>query len=30
MFTLREYQQHTLDALRRYFQTCVQLDSEAS
>ena len=27
MFTLREYQQHTLDALRQYFQTCVQLNS---
>lgn len=27
MFTLREYQQHTLNALRRYFQTCVQLSS---
>jgi type III restriction enzyme len=27
MFTLHEYQQHTLDALRRYFQTCVQLNS---
>jgi type III restriction enzyme len=27
MFTLREYQQHTLNALRQYFQTCVQLNS---
>jgi len=27
MFTLREYQQHALDALRQYFQTCVQLNS---
>jgi type III restriction enzyme len=27
MFTLREYQQHALDALRQYFRTCVQLNS---
>ena len=27
MFTLREYQQHTLDVLRQYFQACVQLDN---
>jgi type III restriction enzyme len=27
MFTLREYQQHALDALRTYFQTCVQLNN---
>ena len=27
MFTLREYQQHALDALRTYFQACVQLNN---
>jgi len=27
VFTLREYQQHTLDVLRQYFQACVQLDN---
>jgi type III restriction enzyme len=27
MFTLREYQQHALDALRQYFRACVQLSN---
>ncbi|MCP4538315.1 MAG: DEAD/DEAH box helicase family protein [Chloroflexi bacterium] len=30
MFELREYQQYALDALRAYFQTCVQLDQTGS